>query len=322
MSISLELIQKLPKTDLHCHLDGSLRTKTILDLAKEQGVTLPAHTEQELFQQVYAGSHCESLEDYLKSFAITLSVLQTKEALYRVAYELIEDCAKENVRYLEVRYAPILHQEKGLKLSQIVEAVLAGLKAGEQKFGVKSGVILCAIRSMSKEKALETAKLCAEYKNRGVVAFDLAGAEKNFPPTLHLEALEIIHKNHLACTIHAGEAEGPISMEQALYPCGTQRFGHGTRLHENPDLKAYVRDRQIPLEVCISSNVQTKAVSDFSSHPLPTYYREGILVTINTDNRLVTNTTVSQELLLCHEHYGLSLLDIKQLIRNGFHSAF
>ncbi len=322
MKITPELIHALPKTDLHCHLDGSLRLTTILDLAKQQQVTLPASTEEGLLPYVYAGPECASLVEYLRAFDTTLSVLQTEEALFRVAYELAEDCAKENVRYFEVRYAPVLHTQKGLSLSTIVEAVLRGLKQAEDDFGIQSGVILCGIRSFSKESSLETAKLCVEYKHKGVVAFDLAGAELGHPPMEHQEALDLIHKNYLSCTIHAGEADGASSVVNALFAGHAHRIGHGTRIYEDPGLVDYIRDHQIPLEICPSSNVQTKAIPSLAKHPLYDYYRKGLVVTINTDNRLVTNTTITQELWLCHKQFGFSLDELKQLIRNGVQSGF
>jgi adenosine deaminase len=322
MGLTLEYIEKLPKTDLHCHLDGSLRISTILELAERQKVKLPADDPAELFRHIYAGDVCTSLEDYLKAFDITLSVLQTEESLYRVAFELAEDCARENVRYVEVRYSPMLHTQRGLKLTQIVEAVIQGLRAGERRFGVRSGVILCGIRSISADSSLRMAELCVAYKNRGVIGFDLAGAEYNYPAKDHKRAFQLILDNNVNCTAHAGEAYGPESIAQAIHYCGAHRIGHGTRLRENGDLLNYVNDHRIPLEICLSSNIQTRAAADYASHPLPFFFNYGLRVTINTDNRLVTNTTVSKELHLCHVHYGFTLQDIKELIFSGWKSAF
>ncbi|HEX6838763.1 MAG TPA: adenosine deaminase [Polyangia bacterium] len=321
-SLTLDFIERLPKTDLHCHLDGSLRVTTILDLAQKQKVKLPADDPDKLFKLVYAGERCRSLEDYLKGFDITLSVMQTEEALFRTAYELAEDCARENVRYLEVRYSPMLHTQRGLKLAPIVEAVIQGLRAGERDFGVRSGVILCGIRSISPESSLRMAELCVAFKNRGVVAFDLAGAEYNYPAKDHKQAFQLILDNNVNCTAHAGEAYGPESIAQAIHYCGAHRIGHGTRLRENGDLLNYCNDHRVPLEICLSSNIQTRAAADLASHPLPFFYTYGLRVTINTDNRLMTDTTVSKELLLTHQQYGFGLDDIKELIISGFKSAF
>jgi adenosine deaminase len=320
--LTLEFLERLPKTDLHCHLDGSLRVATILDLADKQKVKLPADNADALFKHIYAGERCKSLDDYLKAFDITLSVLQTEESLYRVAYELAEDCARENVRYLEVRYSPMLHTQRGLKLAPIVESVIQGLRAGERDFGVRSGVILCGIRSIDPAMSLRMAELCVAFKNRGVVAFDLAGAEYNYPAKDHKQAFQLILDNNVNCTAHAGEAYGPESIAQAIHYCGAHRIGHGTRLRENGDLLNYCNDHRIPLEICLSSNIQTRAAPDLASHPLPFFYTYGLRVTINTDNRLVTDTTVSKELLLVHQQYGFALDDLKELIISGFKSAF
>ena len=322
MALTLEFIETLPKTDLHCHLDGSLRLNTILDLAEKHKVRLPTDDPDRLFKLIYAGDVCRSLEDYLKAFDITLAVMQTEESLFRTAYELVEDCARENVRYLEVRYSPMLHQRRGLKLTAIVEAVLQGLRAGERDFGVHTGILLCGIRSISAESSLRMAELCVAYKNRGVCGFDLAGAEYNYPAKDHKPAFQLILDNNVNCTAHAGEAYGPESIAQAIHYCGAHRIGHGTRLRENGDLLNYINDHRIPLEVCLSSNIQTRAAVDIPSHPLPFYFSYGLRVTINTDNRLVTNTTVSKELYLCHTHYGFNLDDIKELLISGFKSAF
>jgi adenosine deaminase len=322
MALSLELIEQLPKTDLHCHLDGSLRLETIIDLARKQGISLPATTPENLFPFVYAGLGRRSLEEYLKAFDITLAVLQSEDALFRAAYELCEDCAQENVWYLEVRYSPMLHTRGGLSLTQVVESVLQGLRAGERAFGIQTGVILCGIRSSSADSSLRMAELCVAFKNRGVVGFDLAGAELNHPAKVHKQAFQLILDNNVNCTAHAGEAYGPESIAQAIHYCGAHRIGHGTRLRENGDLLNYVCDHRIPLEICVSSNIQTAAAEAFETHPLPFYYTYGLRVTINTDNRLVTNTTVSKELYLCHQTYGFTLEDIKDVIIAGFKSAF
>ena len=189
--IPLELLQRLPKTDLHCHLDGSLRLDTVLDLAKKQGVALPTFDRGELFRLLYAGDHVESLDDYLRAFDITLSVMQVEEGLERSAYELAQDAWRENVRYIEVRYSPLLHTRAGLRPAQVVEAVLRGLRTAKREFGIRYGVILCAIRSLGAESSLRIAELCVAFKNRGVVGFDLAGSEINNPAKLHRPAFQL-----------------------------------------------------------------------------------------------------------------------------------
>jgi adenosine deaminase len=322
MPLSLAFFERLPKTDLHVHLDGSLRISTILDLAEEHGVTLPADTPEGLLKAMNCGVRTGSLVEYLKAFDITLKVMQTEQSLARVAYELCEDVARENVRYMEVRYAPMLHTRSGLRLTAVVEAVLSGLNRGREHFGVNAKVIICGIRNISPESSLEMARLAVAYKNRGVVGFDLAGAEYDHPPKHHREAFELIRRNNINCTIHAGEAFGPESIAQAIHVCGAHRIGHGVRLWENGDLLAYVNDHRMPLECCPSSNVQTGAVPDLAAHPIKLYHDLGLRVTVNTDNRLITDTTVSRELYLCYTQLGLSLDDIKRIMLNGFKAAF
>ncbi len=321
-TIPLEVIEKLPKTDLHVHLDGSLRLSTILDLAERQRVELPARDEEGLRKAMNLGENCGSLVEYLKAFDVTLRVLQTADALTRTAYELAEDAAKENVRYMEVRYSPMLHTRRGLKLTTVVEAVLEGLRAAQDKYGIESNVIICGIRNVSAESSLEMAELAVAYKNRGVVGYDLAGAEYDHPAKHHRAAFQLVRDNNINVTIHAGEAYGPESIHQAIHVCGAHRIGHGCRLREDGDLLHYVNDHRIPLECCPSSNVQTGAIRDLASHPLKLYYSLGLRVTVNTDNRLVTDTTVSKELWLCHTQMGLSLNDLKQIVIAGFKSAF
>src|SRR5690606_32495706 len=227
--VTEELLKALPKTDLHCHLDGSMRLSTILELAKEQGVKLPANTEEGLAKAIHMGEVCESLDDYLVAFDVTLSVLQTAPALERAAYELAIDAAAENVRWLEVRYSPALHMEQGLKMTEIIDAVLEGLRRAKRETGIKTGVIICGIRHIDPQMSLRLAELCVAYKNRGVIGFDLAGAELNFPAKDHQRAFQIILKNNVNCTAHAGEAFGPESISQAIHSLGSHRIGHGVR---------------------------------------------------------------------------------------------
>jgi adenosine deaminase len=322
MQLPLTFFERLPKTDLHVHLDGSLRIETILELAEEQGVKLPSDTREGLLAAMNCGVRTGSLVEYLKAFDVTLRVLQTEESLFRVAYELCEDASKENVRYMEVRYAPMLHTQKGLRLTTVVEAVLSGIARAREELGIHAKVIICGIRNISPESSLEMARLAVAYKNRGVVGFDLAGAEYDHPPKHHRDAFELIRKNNINCTIHAGEAFGPESIAQAIHVCGAHRIGHGCRLWENGDLLAYVNDHRIPLECCPSSNVQTGAVPELARHPIKLYQDLGVRITVNTDNRLVTDTSVSRELYLCYTQLGMSLADIKHVILNGFKAAF
>lgn len=322
MKLSRAVIERLPKTDIHCHLDGCLRPSTVLELAEDQGVRLPTKKLPQLTRVLQAGKRTRNLGDYLKIFDITLSVMQEREALYRVAYELAEDVAGENVKHLEVRYSPILHRQKKLPFEDIVDAVLAGLGDAGRKFGVSTGVIVCGIRSMSPRTSMALAELALAYKGRGVLAFDLAGQEKDYPAKAHRDAFQLILKNNINSTVHAGEAFGPESIGQALHYCGAHRIGHGTRLRENPDLMRYVNDHRIPLEVCLSSNVQTRTVSSAREHPFHYYFKQGLRVTLNTDSRLISATTVTDELALAARTFRLSPYEVKKIVINGFKSSF
>jgi adenosine deaminase len=320
--LSLGLIQRLPKTDLHCHLDGCLRPRTLLELADAQGIRLPTRQLPALTRLLQAGKRTRNLADYLRIFDLTLSVLQEKEALHRVAYELAEDAARENVRHLEVRYSPLLHRKRRLRYEDIVDPVITGLAEAGRQFGLSTGVIICGIRSMNPRTSLALAELAVAYKGRGVLGFDLAGQEKDYPAKAHRAAFQLVLKSNVNVTVHAGEAFGPPSISQAIHKCGAHRIGHGTRLHEDPDLMAYVNDHRIPLEVCLSSNVQTRAVRSLAVHPFGNYFTRGLRVTLNTDSRLISATTVSQEIALAARAFHLGPYEIKRIVINGFKSAF
>ena len=322
MKISDSLLKKLPKVELHCHLDGCLRLETILDLAQQQKVSLPSSNPGDLKKILSIGKKRGTLEEYIARFDITLSVMQTPGALKRTAYELIADAASENIRYIEVRYSPILHTSKGMTLEDAVISVLGGLKKGEEDFGVKSGIIVCGIRHISPESSLKLADLCVRYKNKGVVGFDLAGAEENYPAKDHREAFYMILNHNINATIHAGEAFGPSSIHQAIHYCGAHRIGHGTRLKEDIDLMNYVNNHRIALEICLTSNWHTHSVPSLQHHPMKYYYDQGIRVTLNTDNRLISDTTLTKEFALARDLFGFTLHDFREITIVAMKSAF
>jgi adenosine deaminase len=322
MKISDSLLKKLPKVELHCHLDGCLRIETILDLGQRYNVSLPASNPEDLIKLLCIGKKRGTLEEYIARFDITLSVMQTPEALTRIAFELIEDVAAENVRYIEVRYAPILHTRLGMTLEEAVEAVRDGLIKGEKAFGVKSGIIICGIRHISPEASLKLADLCVRYKNKGVVGFDLAGSEENFPAKDHREAFYMILNHNINATIHAGEAFGPSSIHQAIHYCGAHRIGHGTRLKEDKDLMHYVNDHRITMEVCLTSNWHTYSVRSLKQHPFRFYYDQGIRVTLNTDNRLMSDTTLTKEFGLARDLFDFTLHDFREVTIIAMKAAF
>ncbi len=319
---SLALLAALPKTDLHVHLDGSLRPATVRELSARYGLPFDFRTDDDVRAVCQVGDRCENLVDYLKVFDITLQLMQRREDLVRIAFELAEDAHRENVRYMEVRYSPMLHTEQGMDFDTIVGGVQEGLDAAREQYGIHTGQIICGMRHISPESSLELAELACRWKGRGVVAFDLAGAEKDYPAKDHLQAFYTVLNHNLPVTIHAGEAFGPESIHQAIHYCGANRIGHGTRLIEDPDLMQWVNDRRIAVEVCLASNLQTRAVADLSSHPAKRYLESGMRITLNTDNRLVSGTTVTNELSLAVEHLGMDEEQIAKLVLDGFKSAF
>ena len=316
-----EMLLRLPKAELHVHLDGSLRPETMLDLAREQGKSMPAQDPDALREYMHVRD-ARNLVDYLERFEITLSVMQTAGALERIAYELAEDLAKENVRYAEIRYSPILNAREGLPLTETVDAPLRGLRRAEAEFGIRTALIICGIRNMDPETSRDLADLTVAYKHRGVVAFDLAGAEYNYPAKKHKDAFFNVINRNMAATIHAGEAYGPESIHQALHYCKAHRIGHGTRLFEDEDLMRYVDDFRIPIEICLTSNVQTRAVPSFEEHPLRMYYDRGLVLSLNTDNRLMSATTVTEEYWRAHRYLGFTWDELVELSLMGFDSAF
>jgi adenosine deaminase len=319
--ITRELLRALPKAELHCHLDGSVRPATLLELAREYGQPMPA-SDPEALAHYMRVSDARNLEDYLARFDITLSVLQHAEALERVAYELVEDAARDGVRYIEIRFAPVLNVRAGLTLGEAVEAPLRGIERAEREHGTRGRIIICGLRTMPPAASLELAQLAVAYKDRGVVAFDLAGGERGNPASLHAAAFDYARRHDLAVTVHAGEGAGAESVRQAVHDCGADRIGHGTRLFEDAALAQYVNDRRIALEICLTSNVQTHATASYDAHPLRGYFYRGMNVVLNTDNRLMSGTTLTDEYLLAARHLDFSLPELGEIALNGFASAF
>lgn len=315
------VLRRFPKVELHCHLDGSLRPRTLLELGRDQQVALPRSDAEELRAYMRA-DHAASLEQYLTRFDVTISVLQTPEALERVAYELVEDAYHDGVRYIEVRNAPRLNTHGGLTLDEVIRATLRGLARGVSRWNVQARFIVCSLRHWAPEVSLQMADLAVRYKEEGVAAFDLAGAEAGHPATEHAAAFLHARRHYLDVTCHAGEGAGADSIAQALHECGAQRIGHGVRAAEDPALLASLVDRQIPLEMCPTSNVQTGAVPSYAAHPLRRYYEAGIPVTINTDNRLISGTTLTDEFWHALTEIGLTLDQLGGCVLNAARAAF
>ena len=319
--LTAERLRSLPKAELHCHLDGSVRPATLLELGAEYGVEMPRQTAEEL-REFMRVSDARTLEDYLQRFDVTVSVMQTAEALERIAYELGQDAANDGVRYIEVRNAPILNGRRGLPPEEALEAQIRGLERAERDFGITARSIVCSLRQLPPEKSLDLARLAVEYRQRGVVAFDLAGGEAGFPASSHAEAFAYARRHNLAVTVHAGEGDGARSVWDAVHSCGAHRLGHATRLIEDLELTQYVNDRRIGLEICLTSNVQTHAAASYEEHPLRAYFDRGMNVALNTDNRLMSDTTLTDEYVFAARHLGFSFDELCTIALNGFESAF
>lgn len=319
--VTSDLLRRLPKAELHCHLDGSLRAETLLELALEYDQPVP-RGDAESLREYMRVDDAKSLEDYLARFDVTLAVLQTADALERAAYELAMDAAKDGVWYIEVRYAPVLNVRRGLSLGEAVEAPLRGLERAARDGGAPGRVIICGLRHLSPDVSLELARLAVAYRTRGVVGFDLAGGELGNPASRHAPAFELARANDLACTCHAGEGADASSVREAIHRCGAHRIGHATRLIEDASLVQYVNDRRIPLEICLTSNVQTRAVASYEAHPLRRYFDRGLKVVLNTDNRLMSGTTLTDEYLHAARSLDFSFDELARVAMNGFASAF
>jgi len=329
--VTEEMIRRLPKVELHDHLDGGLRPATIIELAGKTGVKLPAEEPAALASWFHRGADRQSLALYLEGFRVVLSVMQSEEALERIACESLEDRAQDGIVYVELRFAPVLCTAGGLNLEEVVRAVLRGLEQGKHSTGVEYGLILCGMRDQT--VSLETAELAVSFREKGVVGFDLAGDEYGHPPKKHLDAFEFIRRMNFNITIHAGEAFGMESIWQAIQYCGAHRIGHATRLREDMaihgtriekmgSLAHFIRDKRIPLEMCLSSNVHTGAAASLDDHPFPVYYRNNFRAILCTDNRLMSNTTLSKEMHLAVTHYNLTLEDLEKITLNAMKSSF
>jgi len=329
---TLAEIRAVPKVLLHDHLDGGLRPQTVLELARETGYAdLPGDNVEELTRKLTEGAHRGHLEIYLDAFRHTVAVMQTPEALRRVAAECAEDLAADGVVYAEVRFAPELHTQRGLSLDEVVRAVLEGFREGSTNRPITVYALLTAMRTAA--RSLEIAELAVRHRDEGVVGFDIAGAEAGWPPSRHLDAFQYVKRENFHITIHAGEAFGLPSIWEAVQYCGTERLGHGVRIVDDIQisaegsvrlgrLAAYIRDRRIPLEMCPTSNVQTGAAPSIAEHPIRVLRQLSFRVTVNTDNRLMSQVTLSSEFHRLVTEFGYGWSDIEWLTINAMKSAF
>ena len=332
MPDQIDPILAAPKVLLHDHLDGGMRPMSVIELAREQGYTrLPTEDPDDLAKWFTRGADRRNLELYLETFAHTVGVTQTRDGLMRAASEAAQDLATDGVIYAEVRFAPELHTEKGLSLDEVVEAVLEGFRIGTADNKLIVGTLCTAMRTAA--RSYEIAELALRHRDEGVVGFDIAGAEAGYPPSRHLDAFQLAMRESFHITIHAGEAFGLPSIAEALNHCGAERLGHGVRIVDDitfePDgraklgrLAAYVRDRRVPLEMCPTSNVNTAAAPSIAEHPIGLLRDLRFRVTVNTDNRLMSNVKLSDEFMKLREAFGYTLSDMEWLTLNAMKSAF
>jgi len=330
-ALTIDAVRRAPKVLLHDHLDGGLRPATVVDLAKKSGYELPTYDADELATWMVRGASRLDLTLYLETFAHTVGVLQSADALHRVAAECAEDLAADGIVYAEVRFAPELHVENGLSLDQVVEAVVAGFNEGSNEKNIRVGTLVTAMRHAA--RSVEIAELAVRHRDNGVVGFDIAGAEAGNPPTRHLDAFQYIQRENFHFTIHAGEAYGPPSIWEAIQYCGAERLGHGVRIiddislnddgtYELGRLASFVRDRRIPLEVCPTSNVHTGAAKSIDTHPIGALADLTFRVTMNTDNRLMSATTLTDEFVTTAQAFDWGWKTVRWMTTNAMKSAF
>ncbi|MGF1704048.1 adenosine deaminase [Photobacterium makurazakiensis] len=312
----------LPKIDLHCHLDGSVRPQTVIDLAKQQNITIPSDDVDEIKALMVAPETCPNLTEYLSRFDLPVSVMQTQESLERISFELFEDAAKENVKYLEVRFGPQLHVQNGLTYEQIIGSVVKGMQKAEKQFDIKGNYILSMLKFLPSDTITHVIDAGSKYLNQGVVAFDLAGSELDGFCHDYVTYTQYAKEKGFRVTIHAGEQGNGQNVYDAISLLGAERIGHGVAIKDHEQAYNLVKQDNVALETCPSSNVQTKAIGDFALHPIKAFYQGGIAVTINTDNRTVSNTTMTNEVRKVMEQFGLTIEDYYQIYKVSVEQSF
>jgi adenosine deaminase len=315
-------MNSLPKIELHCHLDGSVRVETVLDIADKEAIVLPTYDLIDLKEALVAPVECTSLADYLQRFALPNAVMQSKESLQRITFELFEDAAKENVKYLEVRFGPLLHTLKGLSLEEVIRSVIDGMRQAEASYEIKGNIILSCLRSMSVESAFEVVEAGKNFLGKGVVAIDLCAIEEIGFCERFVEPIALARKYGYRVTIHAGETGSGQNVIDAIELLGAERIGHGVFIKDEPTAYQLVKERQIVLEMCPTSNIQTKAVSSYLNHPIYQFQQAGIKVTISTDNRTVSDTTMTNEMLCIQRAFATDELLYYKIYQTAVEAAF
>ncbi|MCQ9626856.1 adenosine deaminase [Cetobacterium somerae] len=314
--------KKLPKIELHCHLDGSVRPETIIELAKIEGIELPSYDIETITNIMTAPMECTSLNEYLEKFEIPVAIMQSKENLKRITYELMEDSAKENIKYIEIRFASLLHTNKGLSSEEIIQSVLEGIKEGEKNYDIKGNLILSFLRHMPAETIYEVIEAGKKYLGDGVVAIDLCASEDKGFCEKFIQPFLLGKEYGYKVTIHAGETGIGENVLDAVQMLGAERIGHGIHIKNCKEAYDIVKEKNIVLEMCPTSNVQTKAVDSFEVHPILDFHKDGIKVTINTDNRTVSNTTLTKECHVIKDNFNIDLDIYKNIYFNSVNAAF
>lgn len=314
--------RSLPKIELHCHLDGSLRTETIIDIAEKENISLPTYCEEEMKELIAAPIDCHSLVEYLNRFKIPAQVLQSKDSLRRVAYELMEDAAKENVKYIEIRFAPPLHVERGLTLEEVIKSVIDGIKKGEEDFNIKGNLILSCLKHMGTESVFQVVEAGKVFLGKGVVAIDLCGAEDKGFVKSFVEPIALARRYGYRVTIHAGETGFGENVYDAIELLKAERIGHGVSIKDYRAAYDLVKNKGIFLEMCPTSNLQTKIIDSFENHPIYKYHKDGIKIGFNTDNRTVSQTNVTNEFESIYKFNEITKEDYKEIYYNSVDASF
>ncbi|MCG3150189.1 MAG: Adenosine deaminase [Verrucomicrobiae bacterium] len=314
--------RQLPKIDLHLHLDGAIRVPTIAELGDQLGIRLPTYDPRQLAKFVQVDRDCRSLTDFLKRFEVFYPILPYAITQERIAYELCEDCARDNVIYFETRFAPALAANDKFTMEDAVVAALEGLRRGRRDFGIKCGLILCCYRSISTQQNLDTVHLAQKYRQQGVIGIDLAGDELHYPAAPHAEAFALARRLELPITIHAGEGERAENIQEAVFDHGAARIGHGVALQRDNELLKQVRDRGTVFEICLTSNLQTCSVPALAAHPFRKFLDEKVRVTLNTDDPAISNITLTDEYELAAHEFKLTPAQIRELLENAARAAF
>ncbi|WP_333859446.1 adenosine deaminase [Clostridium sp.] len=315
-------LKLIPKTDLHCHLDGSLRPETILDIACKENIPISKKELANFQEEIKVIGKCTSLKEYLDKFNLPIQIMQKEEHIYRVTLELLEDALKQNIKYIEIRFAPFNHLKNTLTLDQVINTVITAMNYGRTHLDIMSNLILCILRQEPVEKGIELVNTAKKYVGKGVVAIDLAGNESDFPPEIHKEAFKLAREYGLHRTVHAGETGLSQNIIKSINILGAERIGHGTYAYKDREIVKYLKENKIPLEVCITSNINTSAVTSYQEHPIKKYLDEDLIITVNTDNTTVSNTTLTEEFNYLIKYQNFNFDNIKKVIKNGIESSF